>query len=104
MVVQLQGFLFTDNSTSESCFYGGSSKSPKLHALVVRLRRLEIDYGMIIHLIYVSGKRMITQGTNGCSRGSLMEEVMVGEDILNVLNLGKDAVECHPPLLDWICS
>ena len=33
-----------------------------------------------------------------------MEGGMAGEDMLNSVDLGKDAVERHPPLLDWICS
>ena len=63
-----------------------------------------MDYGMVIYLVHVSGKRMITQGTNGCSRGFLMEGVMAGEDMLNFGDLGKDAVKQHPPLMHWICS
>lgn len=66
-------FLFTDNSTAESCYYRGSSSSKLLHALVLRLRMLEMKYGLLIHVIHVSGKRMIAQGTDGCSRGSLLE-------------------------------
>ena len=97
-------FLFTDNSTAESCFYRGSSTSKKLHGLVVRLRSLEMKYGLQIHLIHVSGKRMIAQGTDGCSRGFLMEGVMAGEDMLSFVDLGKSAVERHPPVLDWIRS
>lgn len=97
-------FLFTDNSTAESCFYRGSSSSWKLHELVIRLRKLEMECGMTIHLIHVSGKRMIAQGTDGCSRGMLMEGVMAGEDMLSFVDLGRSAVERHPPLLDWIRS
>jgi len=63
-----------------------------------------MDYGMIIYLIHVSGKRMIAQGTDGYSRGFLMEGVMAGEDMLNFVDLGKDAIKRHPPLLNWICS
>ena len=62
-------FMFTDNSTAKSCFYPGSSKLRQLHALVMVLRTLEMTYGMTIHVIHVSGKRMIAQGTDGCSRG-----------------------------------
>jgi hypothetical protein len=58
-------FLFTNNSTAESCFYRGSSKSQHLHALVLVLRLLEMTHGMTIHVIHVSGKRMIAQGTDG---------------------------------------
>ena len=45
---------------------------------------------------------MIAQGTDGCSRGSLMEGVMAGEDMLTFVDLGRSAVERHPPLLDWV--
>jgi hypothetical protein len=95
-------FLFTDNSTAESCFYRGSSKSRHLHALVLALRTLEMAHGMTIHVIHVSGKRMIAQGTDGCSRGSLMEGVMTGRDMLVFVDLAHTAIERHPPLLDWV--
>jgi len=97
-------FLFTDSSTAESCFHRGSSSVPKLHHLVVRLRKLEMRYGILVHLIHVSGTRMIAQGTDGCSRGFLMEGVMAGQDMFQFVDLGKSAVERHPPLLDWIRS
>ena len=97
-------FLFTDNSTAESCFYRGSSTSKKLHGLVVRLRSLEMKYGLLIHLIHVSGKRMIAQGTDGCSRGFLMEGVMAGDNMLSFVDLGKSADERFPPVVDWIRS
>ncbi|EJK74326.1 hypothetical protein THAOC_04001, partial [Thalassiosira oceanica] len=95
-------FLCTDNSTAESCFYRGSSKSRKLHELVVRLRVLEMRYGVTIHLVHVAGTRMIAQGTDGCSRGFLMEGVLRGENMLTFVDLGKSAMERHPPLLNWI--
>ena len=97
-------FLFTDNSTSESCFYRGNSSSPLLHKEVVRLRRLEMDYGLTIWLIHVAGTRMIAQGTDGCSRGFLMEGVMAGTNMLMFVDLANTAFERHPPLLDWFRS
>ena len=97
-------FLFTDNSTAESCFYRGSSKSRHLHALVLALRLLEMTHGMVIHLIHLSGKRMIAQGTDGCSRGSLMEGVMARQNMLSFIDLAHMAIERHPPLLDWVRS
>lgn len=84
-------FMFTDNAVTES-FYRGSSKSRKLHNLVLRLRLLEMRYGMVIHVIHVSGKRMIAQGTDGVSRGFLMEGVMAGDDMLSFVDLGKSAL------------
>ena len=61
-------------------------------------------YGMTIHVIHVSGKRMIAQGTDGCSRGSLMEGVMTGQDMLLFVDLSRTAIERHPPVLDWVRS
>jgi len=95
-------FLFTDNSTAEGCFYRGSSKSKRLHELILRLKLLEMSYNLLIHVIHVSGKRMISQGTDGCSRGSLMEGVMAGHDMLSYVDLDKSAIERSPTLLDWI--
>jgi hypothetical protein len=95
-------FLFTDNSTAESAFYKGSSSSRHLHELVLRLRRLELRHGLTLHVIHVSGKRMIAQGTDGCSRGVLLEGVMVGHDMLSFVDLAKTAVDRCPQLLDWI--
>ena len=95
-------FLFTDNSTAEGCFYRGSSKSPLLHKIVLRLRTLEMSCGMTIHVVHISGKRMIVQGTDGCSRGSLMEGVMAGADMLTFVDLGKGSIDRHPPLLEWV--
>jgi hypothetical protein len=95
-------FLFKDNSTAESCFYRGNSKSRNLHALVLKLRTLEMTYGMTIHFVHISGKRMILQGTDGCSRGSLMEGVMAGADMLTFVDLARGGVDRHPELLDWI--
>ena len=95
-------FLFTDNSTAESCFYSGTSTSKLLHSLVLTLRTLEMEYGMSLHIVHVSGKRMIAQGTDGCSRGSLMEGVMAGENMLSFIDLGCSAVDRHPPLLEWV--
>jgi hypothetical protein len=58
-------FMFTYNQTTESAFWKGHSSSPKLFDLVLRLRKLEMTHGIILHVIHVSGKRMIAQGTDG---------------------------------------
>ena len=81
--------LFTDNSTAESFYYQGNSKSKRLHSLILDLRILEMEFGMTIHVIHISGKRMIAQGTDGCSRGSLMEGVMAGKDMLTFVSLSR---------------
>jgi hypothetical protein len=97
-------FLFTNNSMAESCFYWGTSKSQHLHGLVLKLRALEMAHGMTIHIIHVSGKRMIAQGTDGCSQGLLMEGVMTGCNMLSFVDLSRTAIDHHPPLLEWVQS
>jgi hypothetical protein len=103
-LVDTELFLFTDNSTAESAFYKGSSSSKKLHALVLRLHKLALDYSILLHVIHVVGTRMIAQGTDGCSRGVLMEGVMAGKGMLSFVDLDKSAVERAEDLLPWIRS
>jgi hypothetical protein len=64
----------------------------------------EMTYGMTVHVIHVSAKRMIAQGMDGYSRGSLMEGVMAGADMLTFVDLARSGVERHPLLLDWVCA
>ena len=59
---------------------------------------LEMEFGLTIHIIHISGKRMIAQGTDGCFRGSLMEGVMAGEDMLTFVDLATPATDRYPPL------
>jgi hypothetical protein len=61
-------------------------------------------YGMTLHVVHISGKRMIAQGTDGCSRGSFMEGIMAGQDMLSFIDLARAAVERHPPVLEWVRS
>ena len=80
-------FLFTDNSTVESCYYCGSSKSKQLQSMVLELQMLEIEFGKTICIVHIFGKRIIAQDTDGCLQGSLMEEMMTGEYMLMFVDL-----------------
>jgi hypothetical protein len=71
-------FMFTDNSTAEAAYWKGTSHSQKLFDLVLRLKKLEVKHDLILHVIHVSGKRMIAQGTDGISRGDHSAGVMRG--------------------------
>ena len=62
-------FLFTDNTTTDSNFYRGTSSSPKFFELVLRLRKIEMGGKTKLQIINVAGTRMIVQGTDGLSRG-----------------------------------
>jgi hypothetical protein len=96
--------MFTDNSTAESCFYKEGSLSELLHKLVLRLRKIELDHGFILHVVHVSGMCMIAQGTNGLSRGLFLEDVMAGRDMLLYVDLAKEAIERQPKLVDYVQS
>jgi hypothetical protein len=65
---------------------------------------LEITYSTTIHVLHISDKRMIVQGTDGCSCGSLMEGVMAGADMLTFVDLASGGIDPHPPLLEWVRS
>jgi hypothetical protein len=95
-------FMFTDNSTAESAFHNGTSSSPILFELIVRLRQLQLMKGAKIHLIHVSGKRMISQGTDGISRGNFLEGVMAGKDMLSFVPISLTAFERSEKLLPWM--
>ena len=98
-------YFFTDNSTAEAAFHKGSSTSELLHELVTRLRLLEMERGCKIHLIHVSGERMKRQGSDGLSRGSLLEGVMSGKSMLSFVPIHQTALQGGKGVLEkWIES
>jgi hypothetical protein len=78
-------FILTDNSTAEAAFYKGTSTNPQLFQLILCLRKLQMDHGAFIHVLLVAGKRMIAQGTDGLSRGSLSNGVLTGPSMLTFI-------------------
>jgi hypothetical protein len=97
---QAELFMFTDNSTAEAAFYRGSSSNKALFELVLRLKKLEMSAGVKIHLIHISGRRMIADGVDGLSRGCLTEGVMAGIPFLDFFPLNETAFERSPTLLE----
>ncbi len=97
-------FFFTDNEVAERAYYKGTSSSQKLFDLVLRLRRIEMAGKMIIHVIHISGKRMIACGIDGLSRGDTTEGIAAGITMDNYVPLHKDCIERSPKVLDWVNS
>jgi hypothetical protein len=62
-------FYFTDNEVTYKICKKGSSKTLALHILVQQLKALELALGCRLEVIHVPGTTMITQGTDGLSRG-----------------------------------
>ena len=54
----------------ESEIYKGNLSSIKLHDLVVRIKLVEIKYGLKLLVTHVSEGRMKARGTDGVSRGT----------------------------------
>ena len=50
--------IATDNKVVEACLYKGNSSSPKLFDLIVRVKLLELKYGVKVLVTHVAGKRM----------------------------------------------
>ena len=98
-------YICTDNSTFELAFHKGSSTSKLIHELVVRLRKCERDASLILRVIHVAGTRMIEQGTDGLSRGTLTEGIMAGNTMEFYIGmLEKTALQRYPELESWIKS
>jgi hypothetical protein len=95
-------FMFTDNSTAEAAYWKGTSTSKELFKLVLDLKKLELKCDMILHVIHVSGKRMIAQGTDGLSRADHSEGVMRGCPITDFVPLHLDPLEREPKLRVWL--
>ena len=92
-------FLFTDNSVAESAYWKGNSSSRKLFELVLELRILARDHCLILHVIHVSGKRMIAQGTDGLSRADFSEGVMAGQSMTSFVPLHLTCKDRSPAII-----
>lgn len=95
-------FVFTDNKVAESSFNSGSGKSKLLHELVKRLRKCMMLGKLIVHFVWIAGRRMIAQGTDSLSRGDVTSGVMRGEDFLDFIPLNKIAFQRLDVLRPWL--
>ena len=93
--------MFTDNSTAEAVIHKGSSSSPLLYELVVRLYKLSSSFLCSVQVIHVAGTRMVSQGTDGSSRGDMLEGVLQGREMLSYIPLHRSALEQESTLRDW---
>ena len=91
-----------DNQVVEACLYTGNFTSPKLFKLVVRLKLVELKYGVKVMVTYVSGKRMKAQCIDRVSRGYLKSGVAMRQMILEFCPWGKSCLDVSPKLGEWI--
>ena len=97
-------FILTDNQVAESVFYKGSCNSVELHNLVVQLRKLGVEKDLILHVVWIAGKRMIETGVDGLSRGDFASGVMAGGRMLKYLPFNLSAFERSPELKWFVKS
>ena len=97
-------FLFTDNSTVEGAVAKGNSPSQLLFDLVIELKRTELKYGFVTHVVHISGKRMIHQGTDGASRGETQYPKVLVQPLRLSAPIHLSAFDRSPTLKDWIIS
>ena len=69
-----------------------------MYDLVVRLKIVKLKYGVNLCVTHVSGKRMMRQGTDGVSMGSLKTGVATGEHMIDFCPWGRDPLKVEPSL------
>ena len=96
-------WIFTDNSTYEGAFYKGYSDSPKLTAIIFRLRKVERVTGCILHVIHIAGTRMKEAGVDGLSRQDFLEGIMSGVTPWHYIPLNEDADQrSKGRVVEWV--
>ena len=99
-------FLFTANEVAERTYFRGSSLSSRLHQMTLELWKIELDGELIIRFIWILGKRMISQGTDGVSWADLLSVEIGGQNFLKYLPLDETAFEKQQGLtknlLSWV--
>ena len=98
----LEMFLFTDNFTAEPAYWKGSSTSESLFDSILELKELEFKTQTIIHLVHVSGRRIIAQGTAGLSRTCHHKGALEGYLFDKYIPLDKSALERKPKLVSML--
>ena len=96
-------FYFTDNTTVYFVVGSGSSTSLELHKLVVEIKLLEQELGCVLEVVHVPGTLMITQGTDGLSRGVWCSALHERMDQNLILASIFSPVPHSPPLTAWAC-
>jgi hypothetical protein len=91
-------FIFTDNYTAKNAFWKGPSNLRRLYELVLELRTLAHEHGLLLHVTHLSGKRMIAQGTDGLSRADHSQGVMQGLGMVDYMPLHEDPFDREPRL------
>jgi hypothetical protein len=69
---------------------------------LLKLKMIEMEYDLILHIVHVSGRRMIQQGSGGLSRAEHSQGVMTGASMESFIPLHKTAIEREERLGRWL--
>jgi hypothetical protein len=94
--------LYTDNKTAEGSFFWRTAKTRALFELFVTLYKLQMQFDFILHLVWISGTRMIQQGTDGLSGGEKNILATCGMSLGGMVHLHLSATAQSAMLEDWI--
>ncbi len=100
---EVNGFTIwylTDNSATYDVCRKSYSKSPKLMRLIREIRLLELELGVRLMVIHCPGRVMISQGTDGLSRGVFVHPLSGIDGVSPLVSLFRPALPSHE-LLEW---
>ena len=75
----------------------------ELHEITLEMQEITLKHQFLLHLIHVSGSRLICCGVDGLSCGNLQLEKL-DEEIYLHLPANHDQVSRSPTILTWIQS
>ena len=93
-----------ENQVAEATYFKELAKSCKLHEMIVELRKLEMEYGLIVHFLCILLKQMIKQGTDGLSLGEFASRIMQRNLFFNHLPLNETILFLKPSLRKTVLS
>ena len=93
---------FTDNMTAYHITTAGSSKSQSLHRLVKQIKHMELQLNCHLEVVHVPGTTMITQGTDGISRGVWLSPLHNHRSSESLLGDLFAPVRFCLPVFEWV--
>jgi hypothetical protein len=94
-------FYFTVNSTTYFICTSGPSTSPALHEMVEEIKRIKIELGIVLEVVHVPGTTIITEGTDGLSRGIWISHLHSNPSQDQVLSEIFSPVPFTPDVSQW---
>ena len=102
-VINRRLLYFTDNMVTYDIFRRGTSKSDALWKLFLRIKLFELELQCLVLVIHVPETTMISQGTDGLSRGVDMQQLS-SHNSNSIIPLLWQAAPTTTEILKWAMS